>query len=188
MGGVGKTTLARLLYNDAKVQTHFEPKIWVCVSDDFDIFKISDIILQSMTKESKEYKDLNQLQMALIEKLKNKRFLLVLDDVWHENDDDWENLVRPFRSYAPGSRIIMTTRKEELLKKLRFGHLDCLESLSHEDGLSLFALHALGVENFNSHTTLKPYGEGIVKKCAGLPLALKAIGRLLGTRTNVEDW
>ncbi|KAJ0478811.1 putative virus X resistance protein-like, coiled-coil [Helianthus annuus] len=188
MGGVGKTTLARLLYNDAKVQTHFEPKIWVCVSDDFDIFKISDIILQSMTKESKEYKDLNQLQMALIEKLKNKRFLLVLDDVWHENDDDWENLVRPFRSCAPGSRIIMTTRKEELLKKLRFGHLDCLKSLSHEDGLSLFALHALGVENFNLHKTLKPYGEGIVKKCAGLPLALKAIGRLLGTRTNVEDW
>ncbi|XP_022002890.1 putative disease resistance RPP13-like protein 1 [Helianthus annuus] len=188
MGGVGKTTLARLLYNDTKVQTHFEPKIWVCVSDDFDIFKISDIILQSMTKESKEYKDLNQLQMALIEKLKNKRFLLVLDDVWHENDDDWENLVRPFRSCAPGSRIIVTTRKEELLKKLRFGHLDCLKSLSHEDGLSLFALHALGVENFNSHTTLKPYGEGIVKKCAGLPLALKAIGRLLGTRTNVEDW
>ncbi|KAJ0843568.1 putative P-loop containing nucleoside triphosphate hydrolase, leucine-rich repeat domain superfamily [Helianthus annuus] len=47
---------------------------------------------------------------------------------------------------------------------------------------------ALGVENFNSHTTLKPHGEGIVKKCAGLPLALKAIGRLLGTRTNVEDW
>ncbi|KAJ0478797.1 putative P-loop containing nucleoside triphosphate hydrolase, leucine-rich repeat domain superfamily [Helianthus annuus] len=190
MGGVGKTTLARHLYNDAKVQTHFEPKIWVCVSDDFDAFKISDIILQSMTKESKEYKDLNQLQMALTEKSKDKRFLLVLDDVWHEDDDDWEKLVLPFRSCTPGSRIIMTTRKEELLKKLRIGHLDSLKSLSHEDALSLLALHALGVENFNSHTTLKPHGEAIVKKCAGLPLALKAIGRLLGTRTrtNVEDW
>ncbi|MFS7925512.1 putative P-loop containing nucleoside triphosphate hydrolase, leucine-rich repeat domain superfamily [Helianthus anomalus] len=188
MGGVGKTTLARHLYNDAQVKDHFELKIWVCVSDDFDVFKISDIILQSMTKESKEYKDLNQLQMALTEKSKDKRFLLALDDVWHEDDDDWEKLVLPFRSCAPGSRIIMTTRKEELLKKLRIGHLDSLKSLSHEDALSLFALHALGVENFNSHTTLKPHGEGIVKKCAGLPLALKAIGRLLGTRTNVEDW
>ncbi|KAJ0673191.1 putative P-loop containing nucleoside triphosphate hydrolase, leucine-rich repeat domain superfamily [Helianthus annuus] len=141
-----------------------------------------------MTKESKEYKDLDQLQMALTEKSKDKRFLLVLDDVWHEDDDDWEKLVLPFRSCAPGSRILMTTRKEELLKKLRIGHLDSLKSLSHEDALSLLALHALGVENFNSHTTLKPHGEGIVKKCAGLPLALKAIGRLLGTRTNVEDW
>ncbi|KAJ0673201.1 putative virus X resistance protein-like, coiled-coil [Helianthus annuus] len=188
MGGVGKTTLARHLYNDAQVKDHFEPKIWVCVSDDFDVFKISDIILQSMTKESKEYKDLNQLQLALTEKSKDKRFLLVLDDVWHEDDDDWEKLVLPFRSCAHGSRIIITTRKEELLKKLRFGHLDSLKSLSYEDAVSLFALHALGVENFNSHMTLKPHGEGIVKKCAGLPLALKAIGRLLETRTNVEDW
>ncbi|KAJ0450299.1 putative virus X resistance protein-like, coiled-coil [Helianthus annuus] len=188
MGGVGKTTLARHLYNDAQVKDHFEPKIWVCVSDDFDVFKISDIILQSMTKESKEYKDLDQLQMALTEKSKDKRFLLVLDDVWHEDDDDWEKLVLPFRSCDHGSRIIITTRKEELLKKLHFCNLDSLKSLSHEDALSLFALQALGVENFNSHTTLKPHGEGIVKKCAGLPLALKAIGRLLGTRTNVEDW
>ncbi|KAJ0830204.1 putative virus X resistance protein-like, coiled-coil [Helianthus annuus] len=188
MGGVGKTTLARHLYNDAQVKDHFEPKTWVCVSDDFDVFKISDIILQSMTKESKEYKDLDQLQMALTEKSKDKRFLLVLDDVWHEDDDDWEKLVLPFRSCAHGSRIIITTRKEELLKKLHFCNLDSLKSLSHEDALSLFALQALGVENFNSHTTLKPHGEGIVKKCAGLPLALKAIGRLLGTRTNVEDW
>uniref|UniRef100_A0A251SXW2 Putative NB-ARC n=1 Tax=Helianthus annuus TaxID=4232 RepID=A0A251SXW2_HELAN len=188
MGGVGKTTLARILYNHTKVQSHFELHVWICVSDDFDVFKISKTMFQDVSNENKNFENLNQLHMALTNQLKNKRFLLVLDDVWHENENDWENLVRPFHSCAPGSRIIMTTRKEELLKNLHFGHLDSLKSLSHEDALSLFALHALGVENFNSHTTLKPHGEGIVKKCAGLPLALKAIGRLLGTRTNVEDW
>ncbi|KAJ0483767.1 putative virus X resistance protein-like, coiled-coil [Helianthus annuus] len=188
MGGVGKTTLARILYNHTKVQSHFELHVWICVSDDFDVFKISKTMFEDVSNENKNFENLNQLHMALTNQLKNKRFLLVLDDVWHENENDWENLVRPFHSCAPGSRIIMTTRKEELLKNLHFGHLDSLRSLSHEDALSLFALHALGVENFNSHTTLKPYGEGIVKKCAGLPLALKAIGRLLGTRTNVEDW
>ncbi|KAF5775839.1 putative virus X resistance protein-like, coiled-coil [Helianthus annuus] len=188
MGGVGKTTLARILYNHTKVQSHFELHVWICVSDDFDVFKISKTMFQDVSNENKNFENLNQLHMALTNQLKNKRFLLVLDDVWHENENDWENLVRPFHSCAPGSRIIMTTRKEELLKNLHFGHLDSLKSLSHEDALSLFALHALGVENFNSHTTLKPHGEGIVKKCVGLPLALKAIGRLLGTRTNVEDW
>ncbi|XP_035838374.1 putative disease resistance RPP13-like protein 1 [Helianthus annuus] len=188
MGGVGKTTLARILYNHTKVQSHFELHVWICVSDDFDVFKISKTMFQDVSNENKNFENLNQLHMALTNQLKNKRFLLVLDDVWHENENDWENLVRPFHSCAPGSRIIMTTRKVELLKNLHFGHLDSLKSLSHEDALSLFALHALGVENFNSHTTLKPHGEGIVKKCAGLPLALKAIGRLLGTRTNVEDW
>ncbi|XP_022004729.1 putative disease resistance protein RGA4 [Helianthus annuus] len=188
MGGVGKTTLARLLYNDTKVQRHFEPKAWVCVSDDFDIFKITDAILQDVTKENKEFKDLNQLQKALTEQLKDKRFLLVVDDVWSENYGDWENLVRPFLSCAPGSRIIMTTRKNRLLKQIGLHNVDRLESLSNEDALRLFAIHALGVDNFDSHTTLKPQGEGIVKKCGCLPLALKAIGRLLRMKTDREDW
>ncbi|KAJ0860717.1 putative virus X resistance protein-like, coiled-coil [Helianthus annuus] len=189
MGGVGKTTLARLLYNDTKVQEHFEPKAWVCVSDDFDIFKISNTIFQSVTTTKNEkFEDLDKLQIAIVEQFKGKRFLLVVDDVWSENYGDWENLVRPFLSCAPGSRIIMTTRKERLLKKLGFDNLDCLESLSHEDALCLLALHAFGVDNFDLHKTLKPQGEGIVKKCARLPLALKVIGRLLRTRTDKEDW
>uniref|UniRef100_A0A251UKM8 Putative NB-ARC n=1 Tax=Helianthus annuus TaxID=4232 RepID=A0A251UKM8_HELAN len=189
MGGVGKTTLARLLYNDTKVQDHFEPKAWVCVSDDFDIFKISNTIFQSVTTTKNEkFEDLDKLQIAIAEQFKGKRFLLVVDDVWSENYGDWENLVRPFLSCAPGSRIIMTTRKEQLLKQIGFHNVDRLKSLSSEDALRLFAVHALGVDNFDSHTTLKPQGEGIVKKCGCLPLALKAIGRLLRTKTDREDW
>ncbi|KAJ0860839.1 putative virus X resistance protein-like, coiled-coil [Helianthus annuus] len=175
MGGVGNTTLARLLYNHPQVQADFKLKAWVCVSDDFDILKISNTIFQTMTNENKKYEDLNQLQVALTEKLKDKRFLLVLDDVWTENHDLWEKLVRPLNSGAPGSKIIMTTRKKELLRILGFDHLDLLESLSPEDALSLFAFHALG-------------GEAIVKKCGTLPLALKAIGRLLRTKTTPEKW
>ncbi|MFS7926468.1 putative virus X resistance protein-like, coiled-coil [Helianthus anomalus] len=188
MGGVGKTTLARLLYNDTKVQDHFEPKAWLCVSDDFDIFKITDAILQDVTKENTKFKDLNQLQKALTEQFKDKRFLLVVDEVWSEKYGDWENLVRPFLSCAPGSWIIMTTRKEKLLKQIGFHNVDHLKSLSNDDALCLFAVHALGVDNFDSHTILKSQGEGIVKKCGCLPLALKAIGRLLRTKTNREDW
>ncbi|KAJ0483698.1 putative P-loop containing nucleoside triphosphate hydrolase [Helianthus annuus] len=188
MGGVGKTTLARILYNDTQVKGHFELMAWVCVSDEFDIFKISQTIYQSVAKESKQFTDTNQLQIALKEKLEGKRFLVVLDDVWNENYDDWENLVRPFRSGATGSRVIMTTRQQQLLKKIGFNHLDLLESLSHDDALSLLARHALDVDNFDSHETLKPLGEGIVEKCGCLPLALKAIGRLLRTKTDGEEW
>ncbi|KAJ0478838.1 putative P-loop containing nucleoside triphosphate hydrolase, leucine-rich repeat domain superfamily [Helianthus annuus] len=188
MGGVGKTTLARILYNDTRVKDHFELMAWVCVSDEFDIFKISQTIYQSVAKENKQFEDINQLQIALKEKLEGKRFLLVLDDVWNEKYDDWENLVRPFHSGATGSRVIMTTRKHQLLKKIGFNHLDLLESLSHDDALSLLARHALDVDNFDSHETLKPLGEGIVEKCGCLPLAIKAIGRLLRTKTDGEEW
>ncbi|KAJ0860626.1 putative P-loop containing nucleoside triphosphate hydrolase, leucine-rich repeat domain superfamily [Helianthus annuus] len=138
------------------------------------------------TRNPKTY--LNQLQLALVEQFKDKRFLLVVDDVWNENYDDWEQLVRPFHSGAHGSKIIMTTRKDLLLKSLGFDHLDRLECLSQEDALSLFALHALGVDNFDLHPTLKAHGKGIVNKCGHLPLAIKAIGRLLRRKTNREDW
>ncbi|MFS7925212.1 putative virus X resistance protein-like, coiled-coil [Helianthus anomalus] len=186
MGGVGKTTLARLLYNDPEVKDHFQLKAWVCVSDDFDVFKISQTIFQDVNVEKTEFKDLNQLQKALTEQFKGKRFLLVLDDVWTENYENWEKLVLPFHSGAPGSKIIMTTRKKELLRILGFDHLDLLESLSPEDALSLFAFHALGVDSFDSYPTLREKGEAIVKKCGTLPLALKAIGRLLRTKTTPE--
>ncbi|KAF5775832.1 putative P-loop containing nucleoside triphosphate hydrolase, leucine-rich repeat domain superfamily [Helianthus annuus] len=82
----------------------------------------------------------------------------------------------------------MTTRKNQLLKQIGLHNVDRLKSLSNEDALRLFAVHALGVDNFDLHRTLKPQGEGIVKKCGCLPLALKAIGRLLRTKTDREEW
>ncbi|KAM0069545.1 putative P-loop containing nucleoside triphosphate hydrolase, leucine-rich repeat domain superfamily [Helianthus debilis subsp. tardiflorus] len=187
MGGVGKTTLARLVYNEKQVQDHFQLKAWVCVSDDFDSFAISKVIFQSVTGENKDFADLNLLQVALRDHLREKRFLLVLDDVWSENFQDWETLVGPFHACGSGSKIIMTTRKNHLLKKLGQDHLNQLENLSHDDAMALVALYALGVNNFDSHLSLKTYGEGIVKKCNGLPLAVIAIGRLLRTKRSEED-
>ncbi|KAJ0860239.1 putative virus X resistance protein-like, coiled-coil [Helianthus annuus] len=190
MGGVGKTTLARLLYEDQQVKDHFKLKSWVCVSDEFDIFRISKEIFEAMTKVNKEFSNFNMLQEALRDHVKGERFLLVLDDVWSENYADWETLVGPFYTSAPRSKIIITTRKVQLLKQLVQNPLfKQLGSLGDDDALSLFSLHAIGVNNFDSHLSLKPYAEAIVKKCDGLPLALRALGRLLRTKKDgVEHW
>ncbi|KAK1407011.1 hypothetical protein QVD17_38621 [Tagetes erecta] len=191
MGGIGKTTLASLLYNEKQVNDHFHLKAWVCVSDEFDTVGISKVIFKSVAPEVKEeFTDFNLLQVALTNHLRGKRFLIVLDDVWSENYDDWKILARPFHTCTPGSKIIITTRKNELIKKLVYGPLNKpMESLSNEDGLSLVALHALGLNNFDSHLALKPYAKGIVKKCGGLPLALVTLGRLLRTRKDeVQHW
>ncbi|MFS8022982.1 putative P-loop containing nucleoside triphosphate hydrolase, leucine-rich repeat domain superfamily [Helianthus anomalus] len=163
MGGVGKTTLARYLYNEKQVEDHFELLAW-------GIWRFKPA--------SNGFK----------EKLKDKRFLIVVDDVWTESYEKWENFVLPFHSGALGSRIIMTTRNDQLLKKLGIDHFDNLQSLSNKDALSLFVAHALGADNFDSRPTLREKGEGIVEKCGGLPLALKAIGRLLRSKMDGEDW
>nr|XP_043623184.1 putative disease resistance protein At3g14460 [Erigeron canadensis]XP_043623185.1 putative disease resistance protein At3g14460 [Erigeron canadensis] len=191
MGGIGKTTLARLLYNEPKVKQHFELRAWVCVSDEFDSFSISKVIYEataSEEKKEKKFADLNLLQEALRDQLMGKQFLLVLDDVWSERIVDWNTLVPPFHAVAPGSKIIITTRKTQLLQQLGNDNPYELNKLSQEDALSLFAQHALGATNFQSYPTLRLYGEGIVRKCDGLPLALKSLGSLLRTKTNEEKW
>nr|XP_043608742.1 putative disease resistance protein RGA4 [Erigeron canadensis] len=188
MGGIGKTTLARLLYNEPKVNQHFELKAWVCVSDEFDSFNISKLIFEYVAAEEKKFENPNLLQEALRNKLAGRRFLLVLDDVWSEKIEDWDTLVPPFHATAPGSKIIITTRKEKLLQQLGYNNPYHLNKLSHDNALSLFAQHSLGAPNFDSYPTLRSYGEGIVQKCDGLPLALKSLGSLLRTKTNEVKW
>ncbi|XP_071719160.1 putative disease resistance RPP13-like protein 1 [Rutidosis leptorrhynchoides] len=84
-GGVGKTTLARLLYNNQKVKDYYELRAWVCISEGFDVLVVSKEIYQAVTREDNTPASLNSLQEALKEKLSNKRFLIVLDDVWNED-------------------------------------------------------------------------------------------------------
>ncbi|PWA88374.1 NB-ARC domains-containing protein [Artemisia annua] len=187
MGGMGKTTLAKLLYDDMQVKEHFELKAWVCVSDDFDSFKISKEIFQSVSGETKKFENYNLLQEALRDRLKGKRFLLVLDDVWSDSLEDWETLVGPFFAGAPGSKIIITTRKKELLRQLGHKHPYDLQKLSHDDALTLFAQHA-GLNDFDSYEGQREHAEGIVQKCDGLPLAIKALGSLLREKVDEEEW
>ncbi|CAI9764692.1 unnamed protein product [Fraxinus pennsylvanica] len=97
MGGIGKTTLAQLVYNDEILQGKFDLKAWVWVSDEFDALKITKTILKQVSSERRDDDDdLNMLQVALKETLSNKRFLMVLDDVWNEKYGDWDILSRPF--------------------------------------------------------------------------------------------
>ncbi|KAK9069121.1 hypothetical protein SSX86_013237 [Deinandra increscens subsp. villosa] len=188
LGGIGKTTLAQLLYNDKDVKDHFELMSWVCVSDEFDVFTISKAIFKDVGGDDRRFETLNQLQVSLTEKLSKKRFLLVLDDVWTENYNEWELLQRPFIVGAPGSKILVTTRKSNVASLMDSVKAYPLQLLSNVEALSLFAEHALGKQNFDSHPTLKLHGEGIVKKCDGLPLALITLGRVLRTKSNDEEW
>lgn len=173
MEGVGKTTLARLLFNDYTVKPYFDVMVWICVSDVFDVFNITKAIYESVTKEYKEFTDLYLLQLALREKLNRKYFLIVLDDVRSESFFDWQTFEAPFHELGGRgrSKIIMTTRKMTLLNKLGYSEGYCPSILSHDDALTLFSKYALGMDNFDSHPTLKPYAEGIMKKCDGLPKA-----------------
>ena len=116
MGGIGKTTLAQPVYKDRRVVDWFDLKAWVCVSEEFDIVRITKTILKGITSGTPEKpsddNDLNLLQCKLEESLSKKKFLLVLDDVWNENYNDLEKLQLPFSSGLHGNKIVVTTRSD----------------------------------------------------------------------------
>ncbi|PPD72371.1 hypothetical protein ES288_D10G239200v1 [Gossypium darwinii] len=188
MGGIGKTTLAQLVYNDASIQNHFHLKAWACVSDYFDVLRITKDILQSITSVSCNDNDLNIVQEKLQKELSGKKFLIVLDDVWNENYHDWTILQSPFKTRTQGSKIIMTTRNHGVSSTMGALHAHSLELLSDDDCLSVFAQHALGARDFEGHPSLKEVAENIVRKCNGLPLAAKTLGGLLRTNVDLHAW
>ncbi|PPD69713.1 hypothetical protein GOBAR_DD33407 [Gossypium barbadense] len=131
--GLGKTTLARLIYNDQKVAEWFELKAWVCVSEEFDPFKVTKAILQELPGGYDDSQSLNQLQLKLSHKLSGKKFLLVLDDVWNLRSTDWDELRIPFSFGAQNSKIVVTTRDESVASIMKTVPSYPLQTLSNDD-------------------------------------------------------
>ncbi|KAL5556218.1 hypothetical protein UlMin_038454 [Ulmus minor] len=188
MGGIGKTTLAQKVFNDNEVKESFELKAWVCVSEEFDSCKVTKTILEAIDLQPCDLKDLNSLQVQLAEKLRGKKFLIVLDDVWHENYVDWVNMSSPFQNGAQGSKIIVTTRIDKVANIMGSVPSYYLKILSDKDCLQILSRHALGREDFAAHSDLEKIGGEIAKKCKGLPLAAIALGGVLRSTRDVLEW
>jgi hypothetical protein len=189
MGGIGKTTLAQLVYNDNRVKEHFDLKVWVCVSDPFDVFMVMRTILEEVGLSSyANSKNLNQLQIKLKETLTGKKFLFVLDDVWDKNYFKWEALSNAFKSGAQESRVIITTRNQEVASVMSASATHRIMELPKEDCWPLFVKYAFHNVNSHARLELEALGRQIVEKCKGLPLTIKVIGALLRSKLNVDEW
>ncbi|XP_058108845.1 disease resistance protein RGA2-like [Magnolia sinica] len=189
MGGLGKTTLAQLVYNDEIVKGHFEKRMWVCVSEDFNVKRITKSIIKSVDTEFKgENLNLNQLQTHLRKMLRAKRFLLVLDDIWSDDSEKWDILKLPFLDGALGSRIVITTRSEKVALAMGNSHIYKLAVLSEDDCWLLFRSRALAHRNVEERLELEAIGRKIVKKCGGVPLAAKTIGSAMCSRRTRREW
>ncbi|KAH1057881.1 hypothetical protein J1N35_035946 [Gossypium stocksii] len=188
MGGLGKTTIAQLVYNDENVAKVFDLRGWVCVSDDFDIKSLTKAIVESFGGNWCGIQELDPLQRCLAEKLDGKRFLLVLDDVWNKNQDKWDRLKQALQCGLKGSTVIVTTRDEEIAVMMATTPFCRLGCLSPEDSWSLFKQRAFGMEKNGSNANLETIGRQIVQKCGGVPLAIKAIGSRLRFRSQEREW
>ncbi|KAH0742328.1 hypothetical protein KY290_035371 [Solanum tuberosum] len=187
MGGLGKTTLAQMVFNDQRVTEHFHPKIWICVSDDFDEKRLIKTIIGNIERSSLDVEDLASFQKKLQELLNGKRYLLVLDDVWNEDQDKWDNLRAVLKVGASGASILTTTRLEKVGSIMGTLQPCELSNLSQEDCWLLFIQRA-----FRHQEEISPnfvaIGKEIVKKSGGVPLAAKTLGGLLRFKREEREW
>ncbi|KAL8504779.1 hypothetical protein ACS0TY_016096 [Phlomoides rotata] len=187
VGGLGKTTLAQFVYNDERVTEHFDTKLWVCVSDDFDLKAVLKAIIESATGDKSNLENMDSLQRRVRQELNEKRYLLILDDVWNDNQDDWVKLKSILACGSIGASVVVTTRLKKVADIMKTLPAHCLTMLSEEECWLLFKLRAFGQED-EQHLNLETVGRRIVKKCGGVPLAAKALGGLLRFKREEKEW
>ena len=190
MAGVGKTTLAQLLFNDDDVRNRFPRRSWAYVSGGLDVYETTKRIHGSVRAfVNHDIRDLNLLQLELHEwSLTRESFLLVLDDFWNENYSDWDILKRPFESENCEGRIIVTTRNQSVALTIRADLTHFLSHLSPDHSWKLFSSHAFKSGNPDKHPALKEIGKKIAERCKGLPLAAKTLGSLLRCKEDPAEW
>ncbi|XP_027171498.1 putative disease resistance protein RGA3 [Coffea eugenioides] len=187
-GGSGKTTLAQLLFNNDEVKNHFDFRNWICVSDPFDQKRIAKAILESAGRGSHFMLELDSLIRLIKETFSGKRFLLVLDDVWTEDDSKWKPFQDSLKDGAPGSVILVTTRSHRVATVVGTTHTHQMSRMSDSDCWLIMQRIAFARKSGDLCKKVERIGLKIAEKCKGLPLAAKTMGSLLRFKDTVQQW
>ncbi|XP_057743897.1 putative disease resistance protein At3g14460 [Arachis stenosperma] len=187
MGGVGKTTLAQWLYNNEALMEEFDLKAWICVSENFDVVETTKNVIKGISSGVCSLDGFDLLQQYLKEKLSEKKFFIVLDDVWSEDADKWNSFITPFQHGRKGSTILLTTRMVNVGRIVQHYNSYTLNQLSDDYCWSIFADNA-SFPKSNGSSELEGIGRKIVERCDGLPLAAETLGRLLRSEHRAEEW
>ncbi|KAL0920756.1 hypothetical protein M5K25_009921 [Dendrobium thyrsiflorum] len=197
-GGMGKTTLMQHIYEEDEMTKEFDLKMWVCVSNNFDVKRVIADLLESLIMQKPSLDSLDALQRILKRVVKYKKFLLVLDDIWGEEEErdksKWENVLAPLSCGSLGSKILVTTRMDsaaliiaKVIKKKK--ETLRLEGLEEDECLQLLNTHAFAdVENLDDHKKLRFITGQIAKKLSGSPLAAKVMGGILNSNLDEMHW
>ncbi|XP_042425346.1 putative disease resistance protein RGA3 [Zingiber officinale] len=190
-GGIGKSTLASKIFEDERIKENFSNRKWLYVSKNYIETDLLKKLIRfeegSETKgENFEGKSKADLENKLVSVLTRNTFI-VLDDVW--NSTVWIDLLRkPIVKSASTCTILVTSRKEKVVMQMKPAYIHSVEKMNEESGWILLKhLVFEGGEEEDEISSLEEIGIKLVKKCDGLPLAIKAIGGVL-YQQNKAKW
>ncbi|KAL1109567.1 hypothetical protein V6Z11_D03G186100 [Gossypium hirsutum] len=197
MAGLGKTALAKLVYDDLRVKSHFDVKSWVCVSDHFDVKKILGAMFEQLTGD--RHTSMPENMDAMIMKLKEKierakgekdqiKYLLVLDDVW--DVEKWEDLKLCLKGISTngGNGVIVTTRKEDVASTVQALSDQRQQPGRLEDEECWSIIKQLALTPSPMSHDLERIGKDIAKQCRGVPLVAKVIGGTMSKERSRSTW
>ncbi|KAK9159565.1 hypothetical protein Syun_005906 [Stephania yunnanensis] len=182
MGGCGKTTLAKSIYNSDDIKGHFGCRVWVYVSQNYRTEELRED-MEKQVKRSLIGTDSHLAGNDLYDLLELRRWLIVIDDIWTPRD--WDRLRHLFPYTYTGSRILITTRRRDAVPR---SHIHELEPLNPHDSWNLFVNRTFG-KNTECPEHLEEVASRIVNKCGGLPLAIVVIAGMLSMKgTSITTW
>ncbi|CAL5416942.1 unnamed protein product [Camellia sinensis] len=192
MGGIGKTILAKKVYDSQEVAAHFNYKAWITVSQSYKPEELLKTMIKQLSgNHALPDEGIDSIIAMLRGYLSEKRYIIVFDDVWET--DFWRSITDVLPKNSKGSRVIITTRNRQVAgfcKETSVDHVHEHQALSEEKAWELFCKKAFQLD-FGGHCPLelKEISHEIVRKCEGLPLAIVAIGGLLSTKDKViSEW
>ncbi|XP_049360656.1 putative disease resistance protein RGA1 [Solanum verrucosum] len=185
MGGLGKTTVAKRIFNDEQIEKHFEKRVWLCLPEMSEMKSFLELILESLTERKLEVQSRDIIVKKLRDELTGRKYLLVLDDLWRVDPTLWHEFVDTLRGIntSRGNCILVTTRMELVASAVVVGpHM--LEKLTEQHCWSIFKQKAFvdGEVPEEIMSMEKRIGE----MCQGLPLAASVLGGLLRNKKKHE--
>ncbi|XP_059651936.1 probable disease resistance protein At5g43730 [Cornus florida] len=183
MGGIGKTTLMKLLNNRPEITNMFDVVIWVTVSNSWSIRKVQDGVAKRLSLDLKNESDDETVARRLLHELEGKKYLLLLDDVW-----EFLNLATvgiPSVNQNNGGKVVLTTRNFGVCREMQTDAEINVGALPKEEAWKMFESIVGGIA---MSQTIQPIAKEIVQQCDGLPLALKVVGRALRNEESVSVW
>lgn len=192
MGGVGKTTLLSSLNNELRCSSEagqspamFDHVVWAVASKDYKPWKLQRDIAKWLGLSFRN--DEVQQAMEIMRFLKNKSFLLLLDDLWQPVDFAKLGIPLNFRSGATKQKVVFTTRLEGVCGQMQARSRMKIECLNEEEAWRLFQ-EKVGEETLQSHVRIPLLARQVAAECGGLPLALVVIGSAMSTKKTQKAW
>jgi hypothetical protein len=190
--GLGKTTVAKMVHQEVKGRKLFDVTFWICVSDSFYDERILGGMLQTLNENTGGISEINAIMTHLERELKNKKFLLVLDDVRNEGCEKWGSLKDRLLKISGSNRnaVVVTTRLP-VVASIMESPPECsykLERLSEGQCWSIIKeiVSRNGGESIPSE--LEAIRIDIENKCGGVPLTATILGGMLLSEKEKEKW